>query len=133
MNDMIGSLLSDPESLRQIKELADMLGTELSGKGGEGSAEGGSSSGTDALSGLMGLLGGDSGIDIGTVMQLGEVISRSGENDKDRELLMALRPHLCEERQQKLDRAVKMLRLWSVFTALKESGLLGKLGDMNLF
>ena len=25
MNDMLGSLLSDPESMQQIKELADML------------------------------------------------------------------------------------------------------------
>ena len=33
MNDMLGSLLSDPESMQQIKELADMLKSEMPSDG----------------------------------------------------------------------------------------------------
>lgn len=38
MNDMLGSLLSDPESMQQIKELADMLKSEMPSDGKAGRA-----------------------------------------------------------------------------------------------
>ena len=46
------------------------------------------------------------------------------QNDKNTELLMALKPHLREERQIKVDKAVKMLKLMTVWNTAKESGLL---------
>ena len=48
----------------------------------------------------------------------------SAENDKNSELLLALKPLLKEERQAKVDKAVKMLKLYSVWTILKDSGML---------
>ena len=39
-------------------------------------------------------------------------------------LLLALRPHVSQERQQRIDRAVKLLRLYTMWSILKESGLL---------
>ena len=37
---------------------------------------------------------------------------------------MALRPHLKTDRQKKVDQAVKLLKLYAVFSAVKENGLL---------
>ena len=38
--------------------------------------------------------------------------------------LLALKPHLREERQKKVEKAVKMLKLLSIWSMLKESGML---------
>jgi len=38
--------------------------------------------------------------------------------------LLALKPHLTDERQQRIDKAVKLLRIISVIPLLKEQGLL---------
>lgn len=43
-------------------------------------------------------------------------------------LLLALRPLLKEENQAKIDRLIKVFKLFAVYPALKESGLLG--GDL---
>ena len=48
-------------------------------------------------------------------------------NDKNAEFLLALKPLLREERQSKVDKAVKMLKLFTVWTVLKDSGLLNDL------
>ena len=53
-------------------------------------------------------------------------LKNTGEDDRTR-LLLALRPHLSEPRQQKVDTAVKILRVIDLLPALRESGLLGKL------
>jgi len=37
---------------------------------------------------------------------------------------MGLEPHLCQGRQEKGDKGVKLLRLLAVFSILKESGIL---------
>ena len=40
------------------------------------------------------------------------------------ELLLALKPHLKEEKQKKVDKAVKILKLIAVWNIAKESGML---------
>ena len=46
------------------------------------------------------------------------------EPDSRAELLLALKPHLSEERQKKVDKAVRLLRLLAVWDTARESGLL---------
>jgi hypothetical protein len=46
------------------------------------------------------------------------------QSDKNSELLLALKPHLSAERQQKVDKAIKLLKLIAVWNMAKESGLL---------
>ncbi len=48
----------------------------------------------------------------------------AGGNDPRSNLLNALRPHLSESRQAKVDTALKLLRLIDLLPYLKESGLL---------
>ena len=101
VSDKIQSLLNDEESMRQIKELADMLtaGQATSGE------QNGSSSMPDmsSLAGMFGGLGGGSpssesssdqdslfsGLDLGTMMQMGQILSASSAPDPNRDLLLA--------------------------------------------
>ena len=131
ISGMLGSILGDPESMKQIKELADMLRSETSGDADANTSEGGEASaqGID-LSALAGMLGADSGINAEMLGMLGTLMSAAGGDDKNRALLMALRPHLSCEKQARLDKAVKMLRIYSLAEAMKNSGLLGKLDKL---
>lgn len=135
----IQNVLNDEESMKQIKELADML-----------TAEGGSQSETpppqDAqnmdFSQLLQSLGGISptqetkpaqppqwgGFDIAKLMKLQGIMQSASKSDKNIQLLMALRPLLKEENQVKIDRLIKIFKLFAVYPAFKESGLLG--GDL---
>lgn len=131
--------------MRQLRELADMLTgkTEMPAENSDGTEsfdpdysetsvqQGGNSSGTGGfdLSSIMGMLGGGSGggsgdgFDMGTAMQLVSIIKNSGEGDKNRALLLALRPLVGADKQAKIDKAVKLLRLYAVYLAVRESGL----------
>lgn len=140
---MLASILGDPESMQQIKELAQMLseqtnGNDLSGNGsasedhpdGEPGANQNTASQSSfdpqTFSGLAGLFG-SGGIDLNMIMGIGKVLSAAGEDDKNTALLLALKPHLSEMRQQKVDRAVKMLKIYALILALKDSGMLGQI------
>lgn len=131
INGMLGSILGDPESMKQIKELADMLRSEVSDDAAANTSEGGElpPQGMD-LSALAGLLGAESGLNTEMLSMIGTLMSAAGGDDKNRALLMALRPHLSSEKQARLDKAVKMLRIYSLAEAMKNSGLLGKLDKL---
>lgn len=115
MDDLLGrmqSVLSDPESMMQLKELASLLGEADSEESSSQQPEQTSAEGEA-----------DSGFDIGMLMQLSSLMSSTGQ-DEDTALLLALKPHLKEERQKKVDRALKLMKLLSVWKTLKDTGLL---------
>ena len=119
--EKIQSLLTDEESMRQIRELAAMF------SGGENSlpdesGEYGDPSDLSGFSSEQDSEGSDGfGIDPVAIMQL---IGAATAKDKNCDLLKALRPHLSHEKQQKLDRAVKLLKLYNVFITMRENGML---------
>lgn len=111
--EKIGKLLSDGESMKQLSELAQLLMSET--KSGDGNVE------------EQAEECGDGGVnlpDIASFMKIAELVGNFSQNDKNTELLLALKPHLREERQRKVDKAVKMLKLIAVWNIAKESGLL---------
>ncbi|MCM1133510.1 MAG: hypothetical protein NC340_08570 [Ruminococcus flavefaciens] len=108
----ISGILSDEESVRQLAELAKMF------KSGEISDE------SPECSAKEECRADDSMPDMEQIMNLVSLAGSFNQQDKNTELLLALRPHLSEEKQHKLDRAVKMLRLLTVYNTAKESGLL---------
>ncbi|WP_295129404.1 hypothetical protein [Ruminococcus sp.] len=113
MDDLMSKLqnvLSDEESMKQIKELAGMLG-------GEGSPQPEKPALPPA-----------EGIDTVKLMQLGQILQSASREDDNTRLLLALRPLLKEESRQKLDRVIKIYRLMNLYPALKQSGLGG--GDL---
>lgn len=122
--EKIQSLLADEESMQQIRELAAMF------SGGEGFSDDGSA-GTAASAEFSGVSSEQEqessdgfGINPLVLMQL---IGAATASDKNCDLLKALRPHLSHEKQQKLDRAVKLLKLYNVFVTMRESGMLNDL------
>ncbi len=64
-------------------------------------------------------------IDMGTLMKIQNAFSRLSRSDKNVDLLMALKPHLSEERGKKVDDAVKIMQLIKLLPLIKESGLFG--------
>lgn len=114
MDDLMGKLqevLSDEDSMKMISELASSMFSEENQEEGEEEKSG-------SNEGL--------GFDIGNLMMLAQLMG-SAENDKNAELLLALKPLLKEERRSRVDKAVKMLRLYSVWTILKDSGMLNEI------
>lgn len=64
------------------------------------------------------------GIDLDAVMKLGEIMSQMNRSDKNTQLLLALKPHLRPENQQKADNAIKLIKIMNVLPLLKDSGVL---------
>lgn len=115
--EKIQSLLSDEESMRQIKELAAMF----SGGSEEKSLPASEEAVSAAIEKAEDASGGGSGINPLAIMQLMGAMSAS---DKNCDLLTALRPHLRREKQQRLDKALKLLKLYNIFVTLRDSGML---------
>ncbi len=108
------SLLSDPESMQQLQELAQMLQLDA------GEQEKGETSPADTAESEEESGG---GFDLGALMKVSQLMGSAGE-DPDAALLLALKPHLRAERQKKVEKAVKLLKLLSMWTLLKESGMM---------
>ncbi len=123
MDDLMGKIqevLSDEESMKQLTELASSL---FSSSEGEGAGEESESVREEKKEDDS---GGGMDFDFSKLLMMGQVMS-SVSGDKNAELLIALKPLLKEERQAKVDKAVKMLKLFAVFSVLKESGMLNDL------
>lgn len=99
----LSALLSDPESMQNLAELAQMLREPESG--------GGSAAGAAPAPDLQKLMS--------AAQVLGQV-----QQDDTAALLLALKPHLSAERAQRADKAVRMLRIWRAAGILRENGLL---------
>lgn len=130
--EKLNAVLSNPDAMSQIMNLAQSLNLG-GGSGGEGGAsespkdspgpppEGGPGGGPD-LSGLGNLLG---GIDPAMLQRLaplmGELSGNGGGNDERMQLLYALRPFLKPERRDKVERAARAARLIRVGKKLLQS------------
>ena len=118
--EKIGKILSDEESVRQLTELAQILMNENNNSnnnnGNINNNECDNSNSSNSNNNNM--------PDIAKMMQLTELMGNFSQNDRNTDLLLALKPHLKEERQLKVDKAIKMLRLMTVWNTAKESGLL---------
>lgn len=108
--EKIGKILSDEESMKQLSELAQILMNE--NKPSENIPE---ENNCDESINIP---------DVAKIMKLTELMGTFSQSDRNTELLLALKPHLREERRQKVDKAVKMLKLLAVWNVAKESGLL---------
>ena len=116
MEDMAGKiseLLSDPEGMSKIMAVAESLFKSDDAKTPPTPE-------TEAPSGGFSL---PDGLDFSKIMSIMSVFN-SQQNDRRSELLLALKPHLSLERREKVDKAVKLLKIVSLLPVLKEQGLL---------
>ena len=65
----------------------------------------------------------DSPIDIGTMMKLGSLLSDFTQEDERTKLLYDLKPFLSDTRRDKIDSAVKILRLLKIAEKAKNENL----------
>ena len=113
-----------------LSALAGMLGSMGGGQAESGAVPAPQGASPD-LSALLGALGGGqggletaaSGIDMGMILKLQQVFQSMNVNDKNTQLLLALKPHFGEKRQAKVDQAISMMRLFSMLPMLQESGI----------
>ncbi len=108
ISDKLTALLSDPEGMERIRQMAQsLLGENQAEQEPEAVRE-------NPMAG---------GEDIGKIMSL---LARFKSRDEDSrvQLISALRPHLSAERQARADSAVKLLKLLDMLPLIKESGLL---------
>ena len=105
--EKLQGVLNDKGSMAQISELAKMLGNSSNNEKIDTS-----SGGLDELSSLLGGTGNNDdrntaddtpfgSIDPAMLMKLGQVLSKARHDDKNISLLLALRPMLGNDKQQK--------------------------------
>ena len=62
-------------------------------------------------------------IDIGSMMKVASLLKNSACDNRSN-LLLALKPHLSDERQPRVDKAIKILKLVSLIPIFREQGIL---------
>lgn len=143
MDDLMAklqSVLNDEQSMKQLGELANMLSNS---EQEEGSAQPQQENSQPDFSQLLNSLNlgtqqspppppsppaSTGGLDMAKLLKLQTIMQQANKNDKNVDLLLALRPLLKEENQVKIDRLIKIFKLFAVYPLLKDSGLLG--GDL---
>ncbi len=119
LTEKLMGLLASKENVEKIKNLSGILsdakeGQEDQPKEGKSPAESKDSpTSNDAASIEM----------LQTIMKLVPLLSTASREDDNTRLLYALRPHLSEHRQAKLDKSVKMLQMLKLLPVLKSQGL----------
>lgn len=127
MDDLFNSLhniLNSQEGQEQLNELSKMFSDQnisndkdpQHNNKNDSNNSGSSNSGFDF-----------SGIDINMIMYIGQIMDSLNQEDKNTTLLKALKPHFAQSKQDKIDNAIKILKIISLIPVLKESGILGGL------
>lgn len=70
---------------------------------------------------------GASPLDLNTLMLIQRAISALNQDDRNTELLRALKPHFSDERAKKVDDAIRILQLIRLLPLVKELGLFNRL------
>ena len=114
ISQKLAGLLNDPETMNRVRQMAENIqgGEQAEAKPQQSSFEN-----------LGGMLGAD---EMQSIISIIGKLNQSG-GDTRTQLLTALKPHLSEPRREKVDTAIKILRLLELLPVLKESGILGKL------
>lgn len=103
LTEKLSSLFADPDGMEKIKAMAQsMLGAQNALPQTETPSE--------------------PDFDLAAVARMMSLLKNRGDDDRVR-LLLALRPHLSEEKQRRVDSAVKMLKLLDMAPLLREAGL----------
>lgn len=112
ISEKLAEILNDPDSLNRVREMAEGL---LGGQKTENK-----NAPPDISSALEG-----GGFDATQIAKIMSVMSRlkGGGDDNRSNLLLALKPHLSAPRREKVDTAIKLLKLIDLLPFLKDSGL----------
>ncbi len=117
LNERLAEILNDPESLNRVRTMAE----NLLGKSAQKQQE---STASTPISDLGALFGGS---DIDPV-QISKIISimsqlKNRADDSRANLLLALKPLLSTPKREKVDTAIKLLKIIDLLPLLKDSGI----------
>jgi hypothetical protein len=127
--EKISEVLSDPESIKQIGELAEMLRNGAFDDPHPENSENGAAAEANSENDGSDSAGIFDGIDFSQVFQILALLS-DPPKDKNVDFLSALKPLISEEKQPKIERAVKILKLYDMFEVLRSNGLLDGLSNI---
>ncbi len=139
ISSRINQILSDPQSMQQLQNLAQSLGLAAPAETAstpppvppvpENNFD------MNQLGALLSQLGvgqqqtpSPPSIDMNSILQIQKAMQIFANGNKNIELLRSLRPLLSEKRQKKVDDAVRIMQLIQMLPMLKESGIFGTLG-----
>lgn len=112
LGEKLAEILNDPESMNRVRALAEnLLGSEKVGQTPpkqEQSFPFGTMPDSEQLKNIMGIISG----------------LNASSDDNRAGLLLALKPHLSENRRSRVDSAVKILKLIELLPLLRDSGLI---------
>lgn len=111
LNQKLTEILNDPESMNRVREMAESILSDNNPK---------EESPDESIFGNL------NGAELGNIMSIVSKLNQKNEDPRTT-LLAALKPHLSERKREKVDTAIKILRLLELLPLLKESGVLGKL------
>ena len=110
--DKLNTLISDPDAMAQVMQMAQNLSQQMGASGGAASSSGGPTAAADVpppqeLSSLLG------GVDPALIQRLLPLLSQMNraESSETTAFLLALRPFLKPERRDKVERAAQLARL----------------------
>ena len=110
--DKLNTLISDPDAMAQVMQMAQSLSQQMGASGGAASSSGGPAAAADVpppqeLSSLLG------GVDPALIQRLLPLLSQMNraESSETTAFLLALRPFLKPERRDKVERAAQLARL----------------------
>ncbi len=110
LSEKLAQVLNDPESMERVRKMAENI------LGENNTPEPQSAPLTDIGS----VLGAG---EMQSIMQIIGRFKNSGNNPST-QLLNALKPHLSEPKREKVDTAIKILRVIEILPLLKDSGIL---------
>ncbi len=113
ISQKLAELLNDPDSMNMVRKMAENILDE--NKKSENTSQ------PADIGSLFGNMDIDP-IQIGKIMSLMSRL-KSDNDDSRSKLLLALKPHLSAPRREKVDTAIKMLKLIDLLPLLKESGI----------
>ena len=104
LENRINSLLSSPEDMAQLMQMAKSIMPDEKGAPEDG--------GETGFMGVLGSLAGG-GMNSGIMSALGNLVGSGEKNDK-RTLLAAMTPYLGEKRRQKMEKAMQIAKIASI-------------------
>ncbi len=123
----ITELLNDPEGMQKISSMANTLMQSNNDN---------TNNISDIISAVNTKQNEDNSADnfsidpmqMGNIMKMMSLIKQQNTDDDNTRLLLALKPHLSDERKKKVDKALSLLKIAKLLPVLKESGIMNLLG-----
>ena len=109
LSEKLAGLLNDPETMSRVKQMAENL------LGDNAAVEE-----KPPQNGFSDMLGGD---ELKMIMSIMGRMKNQGDDSRTR-LLLSLKPHLSEPKREKVDTAVKILKIIEILPLLRDTGLL---------